>query len=141
MTHDERVTAFLASRNLTMEQAVKLSPEVKAGLEAEFLRELRHAEFAKKLEGAKRISRSALKALLPVGTKLTLIFSMGSDREAPRTVAAHKSYGFEMAVNNGRLSCLSFEKGETYFVKDNFLTVVEADGSIVVQYRIDRSAP
>ncbi len=138
MTHEERVTAFLKSRNLTMEQAVKLSPEVKAGLDAEF-RDLRHAEFAKKLEGAKKISRPALKALLPVGTKLTMIFCMGSDCDKPRTVAAHKSYGFDMQVPGDRMSRLTFETRETYFVKDNFITVVEADGSIAVQYRIEVS--
>ena len=140
MTHNERVTNFLASKGLTMEQAVKLSPEVKAGLDAAF-RDLRHQEFAKKIEGAKKLSRPQLKALLPVGTKLTMVFCLGSDCDKPRTVAAHKSYGFEMAVPDRKdTSRLAFETGETYFAKNNFVTVVEADGSIVVQYRIEEQS-
>ena len=137
MTHNERVTAFLASKNLTMEQALALPREEQNQLDDAF-RAARHDEVRGWITDATRLSRPALKALLPVGTKLTMVFCLGGDCDKPRTVAAHKSYGFEMAVpDRTATSRLSFETGETYFVKDNFVTVVDSAGIAVIRYRIE----
>ena len=137
MTHNERVTAFLASKNLTMEQALALPKETQNQLDDEF-RAARHNEVRGWITDAKQLSRPALKALLPVGTKLTMVFCLGGDVEKPRTVAAHKSYGFEMAVPDRKdTSRLAFEPGETYFVKDGYVTVVDSAGLAVVRYRIE----
>ncbi len=60
-----------------------------------------------------QLSRKELKTLFYVGRKLALTHCLvgAVNPPSPRTVAARKSYGFEMQREDGRLSRMEFETG------------------------------
>lgn len=61
-----------------------------------------------------KLSRKELQTLFYVGRKLELIGCyVPMDGPKPRTVKAHRSYGYDMETPEGKVSRLSFETGQT----------------------------
>jgi hypothetical protein len=139
MTHNERVTMFLSARGLTMTAACLLPTDERKALDTAFRAEKRIREQSS-YAGSIKLSRRELKALLPVGTELVLVYAMGEPINKPRTVAEHRSYGLEMRTADGRLSSLRHEAGESILAlqtNDNILiTILDVEKHMVVQYHI-----
>jgi hypothetical protein len=91
-----------------------------------------------------QLSRNELKTLFYVGRKLELIGSdMGpSPTPIPRTVKAHRSYGYDMEKPDGRTSSLRFQVGDVPFgispAGNGFteVKIVDHAGAVVAHYRL-----
>ncbi len=61
-----------------------------------------------------KLSRNELKTLFFVGRKLELLacYVPMKGGPKPRTVKAHRSYGYDMETLEGKVSRLSFESGQ-----------------------------
>jgi hypothetical protein len=90
-----------------------------------------------------QLSRNELKTLFYVGRNLELI-ACYIPMAAPqaRTVAAHKSYSFEMRKADGKLSRMDFEKGMRIIgispAGNGFteVKIVDASGQTAAHYRL-----
>ena len=61
-----------------------------------------------------KLTRNELKTLFYVGRKLELTACLIPMKEVqPRTVKAHRSYGYDMERPDGKVSRLDFETGST----------------------------
>lgn len=91
------------------------------------------------------ISRRELQTLFYIGRKLELIGCyVPMFAPLPRTVKAHRSYGYDMEKPDGRVSRLDFQKGqiiEAYSPAGNGYTEViikdgDALGTVAAHYRL-----
>lgn len=136
--HQEQVNAFLEKQGLSWEQALVMTPSQRHELDTAF-RAARNAAYGLHFNDAQaiKISRAEMKRMLPVGTKLTLVYAMGSMSQKPRTVAEHKSYGFEMRTPEGKLSSIRFEAKETVWLSGAILTVRDYNNVVLLRYELE----
>ena len=89
------------------------------------------------------LSRNELKTVFYVGRKLELIgcyLPMATPQM--RTVKAHRSYGYDMTKEDGRVSRLDFETGQRIIgispIGNGFteVKIVDAQGNVAAHYRL-----
>ena len=89
-----------------------------------------------------KLTRKELQTLFYVGRKLELIgcyVQMAGPQ--PRTVKAHRSYGYDMEKPDGKVSRLDFESGQTiegFSDGNGYLEVViwDRQGNAAAHYRL-----
>jgi len=90
------------------------------------------------------LSRRELQTLFYVGRKLELIGCyLPMSAPSPRTIAAHRSYGYDMAKDDdGKVSTLRFETGNTIIgispAGNGFteVKIMDAAGKMAAHYRL-----
>ena len=90
-----------------------------------------------------KLSRRELQTLFYVGRKLELIGCyMPMAAPSSRTVSAHKSYGYDMTKEDGRISTLRFEAGNVILgvspIGNGFteVKIVDSDGQLAAHYKL-----
>jgi len=89
-----------------------------------------------------QLTRSELKTLFHVGRKLELVACyLPIKQQEFRTVQAHRSYGYDMARPDGKISTLRFESGNTIDAQSDgtgfqFVSIIDAQGETAAKYRL-----
>ena len=93
------------------------------------------------MEDTLKLTRNELKTLFYVGRRLRLIDCLVGRCDSLRTVKAHKSFGYEMLREDGKVSRLDFNKGD-YIVAESFscgyskVMIYNADGQLCAKYEV-----
>ncbi len=89
-----------------------------------------------------KLSRRELQTLFYVGRKLELVACyMPMAAPDPRTVTAHRSFGYIMTKPDGRMSRLDFESGQKIVGVScgngySEVKIVDVDGRVAAHYRL-----